>query len=103
LDAVAFAEPRFPVVANVDARPVRTAAEARDALKRQVSRSVQWTRSVEVLRDMGVDACIECGPGKVLAGLVKRIARGWPKPPALHSVENGDGAERAKAALFGLR
>jgi [acyl-carrier-protein] S-malonyltransferase len=102
LDAVAFADPRFPVVTNVDARPVRTAAEARDALKRQVSRSVLWTRSMDVLKDMGVDACVECGPGKVLAGLLKRIARGWPKPPALFNVENRDGAEKAKAALFGL-
>ena len=102
LDAVAFADPRFPIVCNVDARPVRTAAEARDALKRQVSRSVLWTRSMDVLKDMGVDACVECGPGKVLAGLVKRIGRGWPKPPALYNVENEEGAEKAKAALFGL-
>jgi len=101
LDAVAFADPRFPIVCNVDARPVRTAAEARDALKRQVSRSVLWTRSMDVLRDWGVEACVECGPGKVLTGLVKRIGRGWPKPPALYNVENGDGAEKAKAALFG--
>ena len=102
LDDAAFADPRFPIVCNVDARPVRTAAEARDALKRQVSRSVLWTRSMDVLKDMGVDACVECGPGKVLAGLLKRIGRGWPKPPALYNVETGEGAEKAKAALFGL-
>jgi [acyl-carrier-protein] S-malonyltransferase len=102
LDAAAFADPRFPIVTNVDARLIRTAAEARDALKRQVSRSVLWTRSMAVLKDLGVDACVECGPGKVLAGLVKRIGRGWPKPPALYNVETGEGAEKTKAALFGL-
>ncbi len=102
LDAVAFAEPRFPIVTNVDARLVRTGAEARDALKRQVSRSVLWARSMGVLRELGVDACVECGPGKVLAGLMKRIARGWPQAPALHGVETWEGAEKAKGALFGL-
>ena len=102
LDAAAFADPRFPIVTNVDARLIRTAADARDALKRQVSRSVLWTRSMAVLKDLGVDACVECGPGKVLAGLVKRIGRGWPQPPALYNVETGEGAEKTKAALFGL-
>jgi [acyl-carrier-protein] S-malonyltransferase len=102
LDAADFADPRFPVVTNVDARPIRTAAEARDALKRQVSRSVLWTKSMAVLRDMGVEACVECGPGKVLTGLLKRIARGWPKPPAVHNVESFEAAERTRAALFGL-
>ena len=101
LEAVPFADPRFPVVTNVDARAIRTGVEARDALKRQVSRSVLWTRSMAVLRDMGVEACVECGPGKVLAGLLKRAGRSWPKPPAVHNIENAEGAEKAKAALFG--
>ena len=52
---------------------VRTGDEARDALKRQVSRSVLWTRSMALMNELGVEACVECGPGKVLAGLVKRI------------------------------
>lgn len=101
LDATPFAAPRFPIVSNVDARLVRTGEEARDALKRQVSRSVLWTRSMAVLKDLGVEACVECGPGKVLAGLLKRIARGWDKAPAIHNVENADGVEKARAALFG--
>jgi len=102
LDAVTFAEPRFPIVTNVDARLIRTGEEARDALKRQVSRSVLWTKSMAVMKDLGVDACVECGPGKVLASLIKRISRGWPKPPAIHNVESFEGAEKARAALFGL-
>jgi [acyl-carrier-protein] S-malonyltransferase len=102
LDAVAFADPRFPIITNVDAKLIRTGEEARDALKRQVSRSVLWTKSMAVLKDMGIDACVECGPGKVLAGLFKRIGRGWPQAPAFYSVENGEGAEKARSALFGL-
>ncbi len=43
------------------------------------------------MKDLGIEACVECGPGKVLAGLVKRIARGWPKAPALYNVENWEG------------
>ena len=101
LDATTFAEPRFPIITNVDARLIRTGAEARDALKRQVSRAVLWTRSMILLKDLGIEACVECGPGKVLAGLVKRIARGWPQAPSLYNVENGEGVEKARAALFG--
>lgn len=101
LDAAAFGPLRFPIVTNVDAALVRTGEEARDALKRQVSRSVLWTRSMAVLRDLGVDACVECGPGKVLTGLLKRIARGWDKAPALHNAESWEGVEKARAALFG--
>ena len=101
LDATAFADPRFPIITNVDAKAIRTGEEARDALKRQVSRSVLWTRSMAVMSGLGIEACVECGPGKVLAGLVKRIARGWPKPPAIYGVESWEGAEKAKTALFG--
>ncbi len=101
LEATAFADPRFPIVTNVDARLIRTGAEARDALKRQVSRSVLWTKSMAVMKELGIDVCVECGPGKVLAGLVKRISRGWPKAPAVHNVENWEGAEKARTALFG--
>jgi len=101
LDATAFADPRFPIITNVDAKVIRTGQEARDALKRQVSRSVLWSKSMAVMNGLGIEACVECGPGKVLAGLVKRIARGWPKAPAVHNVENWEGAEKAKAALFG--
>ena len=101
LDAVPFADPRFPIITNVDARLIRTGEEARDALKRQVSRSVLWTRSMDVLKDLDVEACVECGPGKVLASLFKRTSRGWAKAPACHNVENWEGAEKTKAALFG--
>ncbi len=102
LDATAFADPRFPVITNVDARVITTADEARRALKRQVSRSVLWAKTMDVLKELGVEACVELGPGKVLTGLLKRAGRGWPKPPALHNVEDWEGLEKTKAALSGL-
>ncbi len=96
---VPFCEPRFPVVCNVDARPVRTGAEARDALRRQVSRPVLWTASIEALRGEGIGLWVETGPGKVLSGLMKRIGRGWPEPPAVTNVEDRGSLEKAKQAL----
>jgi len=102
LDAVEFADLRFPIITNVEARLVRTGAEAREALKRQVSRSVLWTKSMAVMKEMDIDACVEIGPGKVLAGLVKRIARSWPKAPAIHNVDSWEGAAKARQALFGV-
>lgn len=73
-----FRDPRVPVVTNVDARPVSTGVEAREALIRQVDSPVRWVESVEWMTgEGGVDRFVEVGPGNVLCGLVKRIgARG---------------------------
>lgn len=73
LDQCAFADPKIPLVTNVDAQPITTAGAARDALKRQVSRPVRWQESVEwMLRD-GAGAFVEIGPGRVLLGLVRAL------------------------------
>ena len=75
LEAAPFATPVIPVVTNIDARPVTTAAAARDALVRQIDGPVRWVEVVRHLVDeLGVEAIVEIGPGAVLAGLVKRIA-----------------------------
>ena len=75
LEAAPFATPAIPVVTNIDARPVTTAAAARDALVRQIDGPVRWVEVVRHLVDeLGVEAIVEIGPGAVLAGLVKRIA-----------------------------
>jgi [acyl-carrier-protein] S-malonyltransferase len=99
LDEIAFRDLRFPVVNNVDARRITAAAEARDGLKRQVSRPVLWTKAMETLREEGIDAFVEVGAGKVLSGLMKRIGRGWPHPFVLANAEDRDSLAKAQAAL----
>lgn len=75
LDQVAFRELSFPVVTNFEARPVRTARDAREALKRQVSAPVRWEESMQFLLREGIEVVVELGPGQVLLGLMKRMDR----------------------------
>jgi [acyl-carrier-protein] S-malonyltransferase len=71
--AVSISAPRIPLVNNIDvAAPIDPDA-IRDALYRQAFGAVRWVEVVQALRARGLAALIECGPGKVLAGLVKRI------------------------------
>ena len=76
LRAASSHDPRIPVVANVDAEPKRTAADAIEALIRQVSSPVRWENVVQRLASEGVTRYVEVGPGKVLSGLVKKIVPG---------------------------
>jgi [acyl-carrier-protein] S-malonyltransferase len=75
LRALRAAAPKVPVVANVDAEPKRDAAAAIEALIRQVSAPVQWQAIVERLLADGVRTFVEVGPGSVLSGLVKKVAK----------------------------
>ena len=59
--------------ANATAAPVRDAAEALRLLGEQLTAPVRWVESVQKMADLGVDKLVECGPGKVLIGLNKRI------------------------------
>ena len=76
LENVAVSEPQIPYVANVNASYVRSAGEVKGLLERQVSSSVRWQQSVEAMIADGVDTFIEIGPGKTLAGFMKKINRG---------------------------
>lgn len=75
LDMVAIRQPEIPVIQNVDAKIADSADAIRDALVRQLYSPVRWVASVQAMQ---VDAFIEMGPGKVLAGLAKRIRKGVP-------------------------
>jgi len=68
-------EAQIPIITNSGAQPVRSAAELREALVRQVTSPVQWVESVRRLVSEGVDTFVEVGPGRVLSGLVRRIDR----------------------------
>jgi [acyl-carrier-protein] S-malonyltransferase len=68
-------DPRIPVVGNCDAGPLETAKAIKDELTRQVATTVQWQRSVEFMVKSGVSTFVEIGPGRVLSGLIKRIAK----------------------------
>jgi [acyl-carrier-protein] S-malonyltransferase len=99
LDRTEFADPRFPIITNVAARMIRTGEEAREALKRQVSRPVLWFKSMELLRTENIDAFVELGSGKILTGLMKRIGRGWPHPFTAWAVEDADSLEKTRNSL----
>jgi [acyl-carrier-protein] S-malonyltransferase len=73
LASVALAAPQIPVINNIDVASPVDAAAIRDALYRQAFGPVRWVEVVRSLRALGLSTVVECGPGKVLAGMVKRI------------------------------
>ena len=73
LQATAFADPRFPLINNWQAREVRTGHEAQEGVYQQIPNPVRWTQSVRYLAKQGVTRCLEVGPGAVLTGLLRSI------------------------------
>jgi [acyl-carrier-protein] S-malonyltransferase len=73
LATTSFATPTFPVVNNIDVAVQSEPEAIREALYRQAFGPVRWVETVQALRSRGVGHVVECGPGKVLAGLVKRV------------------------------
>ena len=65
--------PRIPVINNVDVEWPDDTIDIKSALARQACHPVRWVETIEKMRDLGVTHIVECGPGKVLSGLVKRI------------------------------
>jgi [acyl-carrier-protein] S-malonyltransferase len=68
-----FAPAQVPVVNNIDVAVETDADRIRDALYRQAFGPVRWVECVQAIKARGIDTIVECGPGKVLAGIVKRI------------------------------
>ena len=97
LAAVNVRAPAFPVVANVDGAPNVDADRVRDLLVRQIDAPVQWLKTIELIAAEGVTHALEIGPGKVLAGLVKRIT----KQITVLSVSDLASIDRAAAVLGG--
>jgi [acyl-carrier-protein] S-malonyltransferase len=78
LAAVEIRPPEIPLYSNVDALPHSDPAELKDILVRQVVSPVRWEESLRAMLAAGIDEFYEIGPGKVLTGLLKRIARKVP-------------------------
>ncbi|HVO32763.1 MAG TPA: ACP S-malonyltransferase, partial [Elusimicrobiota bacterium] len=75
LRRVTFQNPRIPVAMNVDGQ-LRTGAQSvREALDKQLASPVQWVRTIEAMKGAGCSRFVECGPGRVLSGLLRRIDR----------------------------
>jgi [acyl-carrier-protein] S-malonyltransferase len=93
--ALTFRAPSIPVVHNVHAQPESDPARIKEVLFEQIFSPVQWTGCVEYMARNGVTTTVECGPGKVLSGLNKRI----DKSLTCFGIEEVDGLEQSLAAL----
>ncbi|MGH9379859.1 MAG: ACP S-malonyltransferase [Thermoanaerobaculia bacterium] len=98
LRETSWADPKIPVVTNIDAAPVEDAESALDALMRQIDGPVRWVESVRALvDDLELGIFIEVGPGNVLSGLIRRIA---PEVTAVSCAEPED-LEKVRATVAG--
>lgn len=95
LKDVKFLAPKVSVVANVSGQAHGGPDEIKRAMIQQVTQSVRWVSCIEWLRGQGVDTYVECGPGKVLTGLIKRI----DAAAILHNVQDKPTLDKTVAAL----
>lgn len=95
LATIAFTAPRIPVLHNCDVEEHAAPDAIRTALARQAASPVRWVETVQAFAARGITHGCECGPGRVLTGLTKRIA------PAIagFALDDGDGIDAARAAL----
>lgn len=99
LEGVAVAEPKIDLVNNVDVAVRRQPAQIRDALVRQAASPVRWVETIRRMKEMGVTHVFECGPGRVLAGMTRRIDGELQS----HALADRASLEQALAALKGAR
>jgi [acyl-carrier-protein] S-malonyltransferase len=97
LARVTIRTPRFPIVANFDAHPNSDASRVSNLLVRQVDGAVRWDETVRLMATNGVRRALEMGPGRKLAGLVKRIA----KELEVLSVDDTTSVEKVSSFLAG--
>jgi [acyl-carrier-protein] S-malonyltransferase len=95
LKDVTVNSPAIPYTANVDATVVTTGDNIRESLSRQVYSSVRWEECVRTLLAEGVDLFVEIGPGKTLAGFIKKIEKEIP----VINIEKAGDLEKLKEAL----
>lgn len=97
LEGIVFSSPTISVLNNVDVKEEKDPSRIKDALIRQAASPVRWMETIRAMAAQGVTHVVECGPGKVLAGLVKRI------DPQVIGIAAADRAslEQALAAIKG--
>ena len=75
LEQTEFYNLSYPIITNIEAKPITKGSEARSALIKQVCSPVRWSETMQVLVDQEIDSVVELGSGKVLSGLIKRFNR----------------------------
>lgn len=95
LKDITFKSPSLPVIANVTGKPHTEPDAIRETMLAQVTSTVRWQAGVEAMLAQGVDTFVECGPGKVLSGLIRRI----DKQVNAVNVQDTASLDTAKAAL----
>ncbi|MDD4516887.1 MAG: ACP S-malonyltransferase [Limnochordia bacterium] len=97
LEQTSFKKPQIPVVGNVAARAIEDATLLPHELTAQLSSPVKWEQSIRYMVDQGIKVFVEVGPGKVLAGLIRRIDR----QVSVYSVFTPAGVDKLLASLKG--
>lgn len=95
LDTIKFNQPNVPVLQNVDATNRKNVEDIKLALQQQLCQPVRWVKTIQEMVKQNVTTVIECGPGKVLSGLIKRIDRNLNILPVFDPVS----LEKARAEL----
>jgi len=98
LEEITVNSPRIPVIHNVDAKSHSDASEVRKALVTQADHPVRWVESIREMAARGVTQIFECGPGRVLAPLVRRTAEGLQGFSLADRAGLEQGAQLSKAA-----
>ena len=97
LQGISFKASTIPVVSNVTGAFHGSVDEIRKNMVRQVTSTVRWVACVQSIRDTGVDRYVECGPGRILSGLIKRI----DSKAFLHSIQDLATLKKANVELTG--
>jgi [acyl-carrier-protein] S-malonyltransferase len=95
LEQIDFQAPTIPVLQNVLAAPCEDPEEIKSNLITQMFSAVRWTETIEYLEAQGVASVVECGPGKVLSGLNRRIS----KAVSVHNLDSDLAATELKAVV----
>lgn len=95
LAQLTFKRPEIPVVQNINGHVSKDPDTIRENLLKQLYMPVQWVDSIGCMRDFGIGKVVECGPGKVLSGLIRRIERNMD----CYTIEDGDSLAAAREAI----